>query len=189
MGDQQALSLRREPARVSRLESDMPGEPCAQGGEEGEGDPLIEGETWCKLDEDDRQLRTEAAGLRDESIQRRIGIGEPAIVRDRAWQLDRKPETGRHGGGPSLVRLALMRAVERAVDLDRVEALRVAFELAALGGKRGGVAARNGPAGRADAGRFSSRGPRHATATESSAAAPASAPSAWYRSRVSRNTA
>ena len=55
---QQALSLRREPARVSRLESDMPGEPCAQGAEEGEGDPLIEGETWCKLDEDDLMEKT-----------------------------------------------------------------------------------------------------------------------------------
>ncbi len=148
---QQRVGLCHEPARVARLARDRAAEPIGQAREEALRDRGIERQARRKLDEDRPAAIAEAGDLLGELGEERIAIDQPRRMRDRLGKLDGEAEVGGHARRPALIGRAAVGAVEAAVDLDRVEARRIARKPAALGGKGVRDRARDCPAGGADA--------------------------------------
>lgn len=75
---------------MPRLANNMAGRFPAQAGEERVGKPGVEAEARRQLDEDRPELAAETGDLVAKSVQRLAKIAQPALVRDRARQLDRE---------------------------------------------------------------------------------------------------
>ena len=83
--------------------------------------------------------------VREERLEQLGAASEPLIMRDRARDLDGKPERARYGRGPSFKRRRAMRAIESGIDFDSGKHLRIAREERLAGGKAGLLRARNAP--------------------------------------------
>jgi len=107
---------------VARLAHHRAVEAGAQALEEGGRQLAVEGERGRQLHQQRTQPVAESADLVEERGQRRRGLGrglQAGLVRERARHLHGEAEAARRRGRPALVGGALVRAVERGVDLHR----------------------------------------------------------------------
>lgn len=108
--------------------------------------PALKGKARRQLQQEWAQLEAEPGDLIEESRERFVHILEAPLVRDCAWDLHSKAESFGHRRGPPLVGRDAMRPIEGGVDLHRIEALCVAFEMTPGLWKPIGVSPRHVPA-------------------------------------------
>src|SRR5690606_20624827 len=107
--------------------------------EEPRGALLVEGERGRELPENGSEFLLQPQDARREEVrERRPGAPQLPVVGDVTSALDGEAEAGRSLEAPLPVRLGPLQRIERAVDLDRVEAQAGMLELA-TGGKAGGI--------------------------------------------------
>ncbi|MDQ0032744.1 hypothetical protein J2W30_000485 [Variovorax boronicumulans] len=133
---QQRLGHRHEPAAMPRLQCHGTGVPLPHIGEKPANHGSIESEARRQLHDQAPEPVAQPHDLRQKFIEGRHRAGQPLLVRDGLRQLDREAKSAGCARGPALVGLALVRPIERGIDLHRIEALRIALEVRALGGKR-----------------------------------------------------
>lgn len=145
---QQRIDIVREPAGVPRLADDAAAMNVSEGPQEPSARIWVEAEARRQLDQERAKLGAEPGDLAEELAQQPLGSIEPLLVRDRARKLDGEAKPFGHGRRPSRIGPDSVGPVERSVDLHGIEALRVAFQMAAGCGERIGMGLRHAPAGR-----------------------------------------
>ena len=98
-----------------------------------------------QLHEQAAQARAQWREISEERFERGRAFREPLIMRDRARDLDGKPERARYGRGPSFKRRRAMRAIEGGIDFDSGEHLRIAREKRLARRKAGLLLTRDAP--------------------------------------------
>ena len=144
------LALGAEPGRVPRLQHQRAAPVPAEPVEERHGHLGIEGETGRQLDDEGPGPLAQRRGALHEALDQGVARDQPAHVRHHLGHLGRKAEPCRHAPAPALPGRDAMLAVERGVDLDRVEDRAEPFEVAALGREQRCRGLVDGPAGDAD---------------------------------------
>ena len=98
-----------------------------------------------QLHEQTAEARAQRREVREERLEQLGAASEPLVMRDRARDLDGKPERARHARGPPLKRRGAMWAIEGGIDFDRGKHLRIAREERLARRKAGLLGARNAP--------------------------------------------
>jgi len=114
---QQTIGAAVEPAVVSRLERDTAIVSPTQGIDENTRATRVEREARRQLHEQTTQTRSQWRDFRQECFEKRAASRKTLIMRDCAWNLDRKAERAWDARGPSLERRGAMRTIESGVDL------------------------------------------------------------------------
>lgn len=144
------VDLRSEPAAMPRLDNSRNVNAPAQGLEKPAGNILVEPEARWQLHEQDAKSAAETCYLIHEAIEQCIATFQPRIVRNRFRHLHGKTKIDRRRLRPALIGLALVGPIERRIDLDRVEAVRVALQMSPAVRYLLGIALRYAPTGRSD---------------------------------------
>ena len=147
---QRAIDGRPEPRRVARFAGHRPGMQPHQPIEERQRRRWCIGEAGRQLQQQATQFHFQFVDLAQEDAQRRFAVVQASLVADGARHLHRKAERCRHAGRPATVGGRPMRAVERGIDLDTIEPLRVSLEVAVALGEAARQRGRNRPAGDAN---------------------------------------
>ena len=98
---QKAIGGQPEPAHMPRLECHTAIELFSQYGEKRASDTGVECEARRQLHQQAPEARAQRREVCEERLERRGAIGEPLVMRDRARELDGKPERARYARGPT----------------------------------------------------------------------------------------
>src|SRR6185312_7619151 len=104
-----------------RLEGHVGLDAAAQGLEEAACDREIELELGRKLHEQAPELRAQRLDLREEFVEERRRVVQPSLVCYRLRHFHAEAKAGRDAPRPAREGRALVRAIERGVDLERAE--------------------------------------------------------------------
>ena len=135
---------------MPRFECDADFELLSQHREKRAGDPRVEFQAWRQLYEQASEARPQRGEVREECLDQLCAVSEPLIMSNLARKLYGKPERARNARGPSFKRRGAVWAIERGIDFDGGQHLRITREMRLARGKMGLLRARNAPTGGAD---------------------------------------
>ena len=147
---QQPLGRLGEPRQMPGLTDEAAVIPIPESAEKSARHCRAEGKRWRELHENRAALRPKASRFIEELTDQRASPNQSRLVRDGPRQLDRERESRRRALRPPGVSPPGVMAIERAVDFDARQRVRITLEMRALGRETMRQLPGDAPAGDAD---------------------------------------